>query len=176
MKKLLILVVAVAAFTLIGQAQNGAYKKGDNLLNIGVGVNSYYSGGIPLGASYEVGVTDDISVGANVDYLSHKYGYLNSNLKFTALYFGARASYHFNNLLNISNEKVDLYGGLTLGYRSFSWKDSDGDYDFGGSYGSGLYFGGYIGGKYFFSENIGAFVELGAIGSTNARLGVAFKF
>lgn len=157
-------------------AQNGAFKNGDKLLNLGIGINSYYSGGIPFGASLEFGVTDAISVGGNVDYLSSNYKG-EFGFKFTALYFGARVNYHFNELLKIESDKVDVYGGLTLGYRSFSFKDrSDDGIGLGKSYGSGVYLGGLVGGKYYFTNNIGAFVELGAIGSTNARVGVAFKF
>ncbi len=155
------------------QAQ--AYEKGDKLLNIGIGLNSYYSSGIPLNASFEVGVTDDISVGGSLDYLSSKYTILN-DYKFTAIYIGARGSYHFNKLLNLNSDKVDLYGGLGLGYRSFSWSDGFTSNVLGDSYGSGIYFGLHIGGKYYFSESIGGFAELGATGATNARLGVAFKF
>jgi hypothetical protein len=173
--KRIILSVLVLTTVVTANAQNGAYSKGDKLLNVGIGVNSYYSGGIPLGASLEFGVTDDISVGANADYLSHKYSGL-SSYKFTALYLGARGSYHFNNLLNINNDKVDVYGGLTLGYRIFSWKDNYSNSLLGDSYGSGVYLGGFVGGKYYFSNNVGAFLELGAIGSTNGRVGVAFKF
>jgi len=150
--------------------QNGGYKKGDKLLNIGIGVNSFYSGGVPIGASYEQGITDNISVGVNADYLSNDY----RSFKFTAIYFGVRASYHFNELLKIQNEKIDLYGGPTLGYRSFSWKDAN--QNLGDNYGSGVFFGVYIGGKYYLSDKIGLFTELGSIGSTNARIGVAFKF
>lgn len=150
--------------------QNGGYSKGDNLVNVGIGINSYYSGGIPFGASYEKGITDDISVGGNFDYLSHDY----LTLKFTAIYFGARGSYHFNNLLKITSNKVDIYGGATLGYRSFSWSN-DGQ-SLGDDYGSGIFLGAYVGGKYYFGDRIGGFAELGATGSTNARLGVAFKF
>lgn len=150
--------------------QNGGYKKGDNLLNLGIGINSSYSGGIPFGASYEKGITDDISVGGNFDYLTHDY----LSFKFTAIYFGARGSYHFNNLLKITNNKVDLYGGATVGYRSFSWSDSG--QTLGDDYGSGVFLGVYAGGKYYFGDRLGIFTELGAIGSTNARLGVALKF
>jgi hypothetical protein len=156
-------------------AQNGGYAKGDKLLNLGIGVNSYYDSGIPFGASFEVGITDAISVGANVDYLSSKYKVL-SDFKFTALYFGARASYHVNELLNISNENVDLYGGATLGYRSFTWKDTYAGTTLGNTYGSGIFLGGYIGGRYYFGNAAGVFAELGAIGSTNARVGLALKF
>lgn len=172
MKKTILVIVTSVLLSSVGLAQNGAFKNGDKLLNVGVGLNSYYSGGIPLGASFEVGVTDAISVGGGIDYLSYNYSGL---FKFTAMYFGARGNYHFNEILNLDNEKVDVYGGLTLGFRTFSWKDKN-EFALSGSYGSGLFLGGLIGGKYYFSDNVGAFAELGAIGSTNARIGVAFKF
>ncbi len=159
----------LSILTISSFAQNGAYSKGDKLLNIGIGVNSYYDGGIPIGASFEKGITDDISLGAQADYLSADY----ASIKFTAIYVGLRASYHVNKLLNIENDKIDLYGGPTLGYRSFSWKDED--LNLGDDYGSGLFLGIYIGGKYYINKNIGLFAELGAIGSTNARIGIAFK-
>lgn len=176
MKKLSVL-LGVLFLSMAVFAQNGAYSKGDKLLNVGIGLNSYYSGGIPVGASFEYGVTEDISVGVNVDYLSHKYKYYGyGNYKFTALYFGARGSYHFNTLLNIENEKVDVYAGAALGYRSFKWNDSYSSEGLGNSYGSGVYLGIFAGGKYYFTDNIGAFAEVGAIGSTNVRIGAAFKF
>lgn len=158
-------------------AQEFGYNKGDKLLNLGVGVNSYYNGGIPLSVSFESGITDQISVGAGVDYLSNKYEVeSNASFKFTAIYFGARASYHVNELLNLDNEKVDLYAGATVGYRSFTWKDNYSNSSLKNSYGNGIFFGGFIGGKYFFTERLGAFAELGAAGSTNAKVGLALKF
>ncbi len=158
----------ITTTTLFAQ-QNGAFSKGDKLLNIGIGVNSFYDAGIPIGASFEKGITDNISVGVNADYLSSDY----ASLKFTAVYFGVRASYHVNDLLKIDNKKIDVYGGPTLGYRSFSWKDTD--LNLGDDYGSGLYLGVYAGGKYYLNDKIGLFAEAGAIGSTNARIGVAFR-
>lgn len=170
MKILTTFTLAVLTATSLFAQQNGSYSKGDKLLNIGIGVNSFYDGGIPIGASYEQGITDNISVGVNADYLSADY----LSFKFTAIYIGVRASYHFNDLLKIENEKIDVYGGPTLGYRSFSWKDTD--QDLGDSYGSGIYLGVYAGGKYYFSDKLGIFAEAGSIGSTNARIGVALKF
>ena len=90
------IMVVLTTTTLLAQ-KNGAFSKNDKLLNIGIGINSYYSGGIPFGASYEQGITDNISVGANADYLSNDY----LSFKFTAIYIGVRASYHVNELLNI---------------------------------------------------------------------------
>lgn len=173
MKKLTLFIFALLLATATF-AQKSGYSQGDNLLNVGIGLNSYYSSGIPFGASYEYGFTETISAGLNIDYLSTKYDGLGS-WKFTALYIGARGSYHFNELLNLHDNKVDLYGGATLGYRSFSWSDTVlGSFD--DTYGSGLYLGLFIGGKYYFTDQIGAFAELGAIGSTNVRIGVAFRF
>ncbi len=167
----------VLAISVIRAQKEKAFSKGDKLLNAGVGINSYYSNGIPVGASLELGISDLFSAGANFDYLSSTYNYgLGYKYKFTALYFGARVSYHFNDLLQLSNEKVDLYGGATLGYRSFSFKDNFSSDGLGNNYGSGLFLGGYVGGRYYFTQSIGAFAELGAIGSTNARVGLSCKF
>lgn len=175
-KTITVLSVLITLGACAQEEKNGGFKKGDNLLNIGIGVNSYYSGGIPFGASYEKAVSDLISVGANFDYLGSKYDYGSGAYRFRALYLGARISYHFNSMLDISDEKVDLYGGGTLGYRNFSWSDTYSGGTLSGSYGSGIYLGAFIGGKYYFGNSVGAFAELGAIGSTNARIGLAFRF
>nr|WP_294897570.1 hypothetical protein [uncultured Pedobacter sp.] len=106
--KITFILVFLTTTTLFAQ-QNGAFSKGDKSLNIGIGVNSFYDGGIPFGASFEQGITENISIGANVDYLSTDY----LSFKFTAFYFGARASYHVNRLLKIENKKIDVYGGPT---------------------------------------------------------------
>lgn len=180
MKKTILTFMAIVAIAITATAQKSGYSKNDKLLNIGIGVNSYYNNGIPIGVSFEKGISDVISVGADFNYLSSNYdlGY-GYNLKFTAMYFGARASYHFNEIIGIDNEKLDFYGGATLGYRNFSWSDNTNGAltsELGSSYGSGAYLGAFIGGKYYFTDKIGALLELGAIGSTNARIGVAFKF
>lgn len=174
MKKLLLGFLLIgAAFIFNTPAAYSQFENGDKLLNLGIGLNSYYSGGIPLGASFEVGITDEISVGGSASFLSHTYF---GNDKFTAIYIGGRGSYHVNKLLQLNNDKLDLYAGAALGYRSFSWSNDYYGGSLGGSYGSGIYFGGFIGGRYYFANNIGAFLELGAGGSSNANLGVTFKF
>jgi hypothetical protein len=174
MIKILSVSMVLLFFALGSNAQNGAFSKNDKLLNVGIGVNSFYDGGIPFGASFEKGITDKISIGANFDYLSTDYGSSGIDLKFTAIYLAARGSYHFNELLKIKSNKIDVYAGPSVGYRIFSWNDDSAS--LGSKYGSGLFIGVHIGGKYYFTEKIGAFVELGDVGSTNARLGVAFKF
>ena len=67
-KKILFAALLVISVGISTKAQqNGAYAKGDNLLNIGLGINSAYNGGIPFGISYEKGITEDISLGGNFD-------------------------------------------------------------------------------------------------------------
>lgn len=157
-------------------AQESAFKKNDNLLNLGLGVNSYYHGGIPLSISFEHGITDLISAGLVVDYLSDKYNYGPTySYKFTSLYFGARGSLHVNELLKLNTSKFDLYAGATLGYRSFNWKDNYSGTSLDDIYGSGMFVGVHVGGKYYFTPALGAFTELGATGSTNFRVGLAVK-
>jgi hypothetical protein len=174
MKKQPVLLLA-SLFCLVSYASYGQFEKGDKLLNLGIGVNSYYNGGIPLSASFEVGVTDEISVGGGLDYLSYNRSASSVDYGFSVLYLGVRGSYHFNKLFNLDVEKLDLYGGASLGYRSFTWKDSSIS-GLSGTWGSGVFFGAHVGARYYFSPKLGGFLEVGAGGSGNARLGVALKF
>jgi hypothetical protein len=177
MKQSIILFFLSVCVFFSSTGQETAFAKSDKLLNLGIGVNSYYQGGIPLGASFEVGISEELSVGASVDYLSYRYRYYGDySYKFTAIYAAARASYHFNELLEFDNDKIDVYGGGTIGLRSFRWKDTYSDESLSGRYGSGIYVGAYAGGKYYFNPKIAVMVEAGAIGSTNVRVGVGFKF
>lgn len=174
MKRNLILFVA-SALLLLSNSSFAQFNKGDKLLNLGIGVNSYYSGGIPLSTSFEVGITDEISVGVGLDYLSHRYNALGTKYGFSAIYFGGRGSYHFSKLLNVKSEELDIYGGASLGFRRFAWKDNNNFASLGNSYGSGLFLGIHVGARYYFTPKVGGFFEVGAGGSSNARLGLAFR-
>lgn len=174
MKKLLssLFVVALLAFSING-AMAQSYQKGDKLLNVGIGVGTYGAGGIGFGGSFEYGIHEAISIGVLGGY-SGRSNYLGSNTRWSVLTIGARGSYHFNELLNLDNDQIDLYAGLGLGYRNISW-----DYNgigLGNGYGAGgILFLGHIGGKYYFQPNLGIFAELGS-GFGVLQAGVAFKF
>ncbi|MBC8112243.1 MAG: outer membrane beta-barrel protein, partial [Verrucomicrobia bacterium] len=133
--------------------------------------------GLPFGLSYERGITDQISIGGFLDYSSTKYGYTGFDGKLTILFVGARASYHFNEILDVKNDKVDLYGGVALGFRSVSWKYNDPIYDdlYSDPYSNGVLFGVHAGARYMFANNIGGFAELG-YGVSILKLGLAVKF
>jgi hypothetical protein len=143
------------------------FGKGDGLLNVGIGLSGYTSR-MPIGASYEWGFADDISAGIQIDHIGR------ANYAYSVTYFGARGSYHFNRILSLNEEKLDLYAGVGLGYRSLGWGDGYNRYNY--NYNSGLFFNYFIGGKYYFTEKIGAFVELGYTGISSSRIGLSVKF
>lgn len=181
MKKLFSSLFFMALLAFSAQNAMAQYAQGDKLLNVGIGVNGFYGRGLPLGASFEYGITPEISVGAQIDFYTYNYGYnygagLNNKFRYTFIPIAIRGSYHVNELLNLNNDKVDLYGGLQLGYYLSSYS---GDNGFNGiyndAYGSRAFFGVHIGGKYYFKPNLGAFAEVG-YGVSALKLGVAFKF
>ncbi len=147
---------------------NAQYEKGDKLLNIGIG-NSYWYSALPIGATLEVGITDEISVGGQVDYASAKSG----GFGWTSSYIGGRGSYHLNKILNLNEDKLDTYAGLGLGISSFKWKDNSSiiDPNFGG-----LDINYFVGARYYFKQNLGAFLEAGQVGISRFKIGVSLKF
>jgi len=144
--------------------------KGSKFLNVGIGLGGwggigFGGGGLGFGASFEAGVAPNITVVA--------IGAFRGYSGFGSYYsIGARGSYHVNELLNIANDKVDLYGGLGLIYSGWSWNESY--VGFRNSYG-GIGLGGHIGGRYFFNERLGGFAEAG-FGVAPLQLGLTAKF
>ena len=197
MKKLLLSFIAVATFFSVSQTAQAQYEKGDLLINPGIsllgygyGFGSYGSGytGLPgLTASIEYNLTDNIAVGGYAGYLARSYRYdIGGNRytdRWTNLGFGARGIFHASEVLNdalgtnIDSEKWDIYGGLSLGYETWSWNY---DNSFGGSgranYGNGrVFFGGVLGTRYMFSERFGVYGELGRGALGALTLGVTLK-
>ena len=149
-------------------------EKGNVLINAGVGLGYYYAGGVSLGVNGEYAFTDDISGGLYLAYTRWDYGYFGYDYHYTFIDFGARASYHFARLLNVTNEKFDPYAGAFLGYVSSTFS-YDGGTSYTDPYGGAVRTGIFAGARYFFSPNVGAFGEVG-IGLSPLSLGVSFKF
>ena len=117
--------------------------------------------------------TPDISIGAQFDFASASYSrsyyyYNSSRYRYTATYFGARGSYHFNRLFDLNSDKLDLYAGAGLGYRGYS-------NDYRDSY-LPILPSGFVGGRFYFSDSFGGFVELGYTGLSYSKIGLSFKF
>lgn len=167
LKKLFLGLLVAGLTTTAVQAQE--YKKGDNLLNIGIGLGGGF--GTPIGLSFEHGFSDKISGGAYVAYASRTeplgaWG----DYKYTYILTAARASYHFD----FGVEKLDPYLGAILGYNIASAKWSGTGASPATASAGGVIYGGHAGARYFFSEKIGAFAEVG-YGIGNLNVGIAFK-
>jgi hypothetical protein len=188
MKKVLItLFVAVMALQL--SAQDNLLTKGEKVLNLGIGLGtSLYSGSgntssvPPVSASFEVGVKDDvldvgsIGIGGYIGYASWKWEYAGfGNVwgwKYTDLIIGARGNFHYPLV-----DKLDTYAGLLLGAEIISSKEIgniDPNYNYDATSG-GVIYSIFAGGRYYFTDNFAAMLELG-YGISYLNLGVALKF
>lgn len=164
MKKLTLFVAAIvmAIFSLKAQAP---IQPGEMQLNAGLGLSTY---GTPVYGGLEFGVANNISVGGEVSF--RKYGkYAAYSPSITTI--AAIGNYHFNELLDIPSQ-WDLYAGLSLGYSM--WSDNN-KYDYSWFKGSGAYFTGQIGGRYFFSDKFGVNLELGGGNYSGGKIGITLK-
>jgi hypothetical protein len=151
-----------------------AYKKGDQVINIGLGIGgfagTYGTGGIAITGGYEYGVTENISLGGVLGYSSSSYDYgFGDSWKFTYILIGARGAYHLD---LFHNPKIDTYGGILLGYNIVSFSGPNVVYYTPGT--SYLEFGIFIGGRYYFDPHWAVQAELGyGLGILN--IGIAYK-
>src|SRR5688500_2414045 len=115
LKFLCVIVMVFSATFVSGQAR---YNKGDVLVNAGIGLGYYFAGGVPLLLSAEFQLSDVFGIGPYLGYTSYNYNYGFGGYDFRYTFFdiGARGSYHFSELFEIRNEKVDVYGGAFLGF------------------------------------------------------------
>ena len=192
MKKIFLL-FTVLTFSFISFSQ--PFDLGTNMINAGIGLGSslggfgYTSQTPAISASFEhgmweVGGPGVISLGGYLGYKSFKYtstyagigGIYNYSQKWSYLIIGARSAYHYNGL-EIDN--IDLYGGAMLSFNnlSYNYTDNDPGYDYSGvgTYSSGISLSLYAGGRYMFSDGVGAYLEAG-YGISYLSLGVSFKF
>ncbi|WP_270087843.1 hypothetical protein [Sphingobacterium sp. SYP-B4668] len=162
---------AVTLILLIGSTRSFAqsFKRGDKLFNVGIGVGGGL--GIPAGVSYEQAVSDRISVGGYLAYARKKESWNDyGEWKYSYLLAAARASYH----LKVDSERFDPYGGIMLGYNVASVKwGGEGSEPISTSAG-GLMWGVYVGSRYWASDKVGAFAEVG-YGAAVLNLGVALR-
>jgi len=201
MKKLLL--VAVCAILSINvNAQ--AFEQGSSVLSVGYGfpnliksiwksyetLGGFKASGVgPAHLKFEYFVSDKISLGISAGYVSSKIAYdetyTNSNNEevsgetgFKTLSVGALAKFNFYWL---RKDKVMMYSGLGAGYNHFniSWFSDDPDFDELNELSLTLPPIGFeatlIGAKFMFSNNLGAFAEIG-YGKSLLQAGLCFGF
>ena len=167
----MILMMTAAAATTSANAQS---VKGKNYVNAGIGIGTYGlhgTGGLPITASYEHGFTDQISAGLYLGYVGRKYA---DDWKYSYRIIGVRGSYHFNELLKITEPSLDVYGGIAVFHRGFTLKYEAGGEKYkatDGDIGVGI----HAAARYMFADHIGAYAEVG-YGLSPLQLGVSFVF
>lgn len=151
MRKIKFLVVAVVMLFGISQINAQAFDgNGDKKLQGGF---SAFGNGTGLQGTFDYGIHQYFSLGAGAELYFHSN---NGNRKSNSanFYIFGRANAHIGSLLNMPSE-MDLYPGIDLGLL-----------------GDDLGFGGHLGFRYFFTNNMGAYIEIGNRGS----LGLSFNF
>lgn len=147
---------------------------------------------ISFGGRAEFMVADNFGVGADVNYAISGYQYTEENyyydadtdtfrdatFKYTAKKLRAmlRLNYHF-----VQTGELDAYVGFGAGYRNVKrTAEYDGDIDDNNGLTTGVTlipvsFRLAIGGRYYFTDNIGAMMELGTSGGSAIQVGLSVK-
>lgn len=183
MKKILFVAFMMISSLFIVNAQT--VRRGDKIVNIGVGVATYNRNIVfpPLSVSLDYGVKDrlfdnksSLTLGGYVGYYSnrsdeyirdgHSYRWRYSNFL-----IGFRGALHYEFL-----SQLDTYVGAMLGYNIVTSKF----YSTGAvvpdraASGSGTDISAFLGAKYYFTRKFALFGEVG-YGISAVRLGVTFK-
>jgi hypothetical protein len=182
-RKIYFLFVLILLATAVVNAQN-TFIKGDKVVNVGIGFGSnLYTGGHfmnrfpPLSGSFEIGVKDELfdeksslGVGGYLGYTSAKYDEGSFGWKYSSFVIGPRAALHYQLI-----DKLDTYGGVMLGYDIATSKSYGSTYWSSSGYSAGGFaWSLYLGGRYYFSDNLAGMIELG-YGIAYLNLGIAIK-
>ena len=143
-------IVFVFAMFFLGQMTFAQAWEGNGDQKLQVGFNGWGNGS-GITATYDYGISKLISVGAGANFYFSDYKDDNKDNNFFA--FG-RLNFHLQDALGMPS-KWDLYPGLDVGV-------------IGNTFGLGA----HLGVRYFFNNNVGAFIEAG----NNGSLGVSFNF
>lgn len=186
-------ILATAAFFVTTPTVNAqSFEVGDNVAAFSVGLggsygaSAVYSSQSPaLGLSYEHGLMElgpgVLGVGGYIGFKSLGYRYAGPGFEYDWSWrytiVGLRGSWHYNDWHGI--DELDVYGGLLLSYNSVKWTDStrypSGFISTPSSASSGIGLSALVGGRYYFTDNLAAQMELG-YGVAYASVGLAFKF
>ena len=181
-----LVLVVLTAGGVFAQEWYNSYAPGVDASNVfvnaGIGfgpLGGYHMGIPPLSVSVDVKlpISLPITVGGIAVFSTWKYTpYSDIDVRYYNFGFGGRGMYHFNFLKNL-----DVYGGVTVGYvYQRASADYGKEYDiipkpiYDGS--SFLLWGTNAGARYFFTNLVGVYLELGYSSLQFASTGVTLKF
>lgn len=175
-------IFTLAAILIAVAVQAQQFQNGTTTANAGIGFGTALGG---LGKSrpaisvsvdhgiWDVGGPGVISLGGYIGNTGYRYTDLGFTAKWNYTIIGVRGAYHYNGFTN--TPELDLYGGVMLGYNIAKYSSDSTNDSFANSYGSGVGLTGFIGGRWFFTEQVGAYLELG-YGVSSLNAGITYKF
>jgi len=158
--------------------------EGDQLAGVSLGFGGYYSGSYYSGVSrspfialyyencFKQNLFDEnssLGLGGMLGHASVRYSHPTDGYKANSFILGFRGILHYAFV-----SKLDTYGGLMLGYNFASWKWEDHKNSSKAYSDGGLDFSLFVGARWYFTDTIAAFAELGIAVPIN--LGVSMKF
>jgi hypothetical protein len=190
--KIICILCISSLFAIQVNAQSQIFLKGDQVAGVGIGIggNLYsgwgYSSGLTripaISVIYEKCVKDNLfdekssfGIGGMLGYASasykpnYGYGY-NWGWRSTSIIIGARGALHYALV-----DKLDTYTSLTVGFRIHTFKWTDAGHTDSGYGNSGITSFWNIGARYFVTNNLAVFGELG-YGFAILNLGATLKF
>jgi len=197
MKKIVLLLGLGIASSLFGQ---DAFKRKTTVLNLGLGLgNGYvrywgvgYSSTPYINVALDHGVYDFSEVKGLSIGLGGFLGWRRVSYTYNDIWVDRNGRWHYNepfteswsymNLgfrptLHYSFEdvKAEVYAGFPIGYTFVNYKVSNPDYYYVGTYANYFSVGFQLGGRYYFTDRFGIFLEFGYTYSY-ANLGISLKF
>ena len=150
-------------------------EKGYTDLGVVIGLGNTGEAGIAFGGRFERIIKDLPSLGGgtlgiqvSADYWGYDYA---NYYNYSYLPIGVTGNYH----VKLENKKIDLFGGVGLGYSIISCSYDGPGGDLGDLCEDGsAYFIFRAGGRYFFSDKTAFYADLGS-GSSNINLGLTFR-
>ena len=152
-------------------------------INGGVGLSGL---GVPVYLGLDYGIARDFTIGAEVSYSSKKEsnGYFED--RYSIFGFSVNGNYYFDRILKLPKE-FDFYAGATLGYFNISNSQTYSGPSSLQPYYERLYTSSFassgvnlelqVGGRYFFTKNLGVNLEFGGgIFTVGGKLGLTYKF
>jgi hypothetical protein len=160
----------ILATTTVAGAQERGFGRGYTDLGPIVGLGGIGSAGLAFGARFERAIKTLPSLGngtlgiqVGLDYYNYDATFAAVDYGFKYLPIGATANYH----IKVNDTKWDPFFGLGLGYSIVTTS-------YAGSHSSGIYFVGRAGLRYFMSNGIALYGDVGA-GAATLNAGLMFR-
>jgi hypothetical protein len=170
---LLMVLIMISVSALVAQP---AFRKGDNLISAGLGIGLAGAYGTstlpPIFGMYEKAIHPNVSVGGLVSFSGSSFEFIGGKWKYSYIVVAGRGAYHY---LIPDTKNLDTYGGVSLGYTIVSSSVEGIKSEHFSASGSYVFFGIFLGGRYYFTPKWSAMAELGYdVGIIKA--GVTYRF